>query len=85
MKQWKVDICCLAEVCIDWSASAAKTVTQELTKPYDQQACWTVSSSNIRVGSNFKPGGTATLCMNKCVGQIVERGTALGKWGGGRT
>ena len=83
MKQWKVDISCLSEVCIDWSESAPKIVTQELTKPYNQQACWTVSSSNIRVGSNFKPGGTATLCMNSCVGRIVERDTdpsKMGRW-----
>ena len=42
MKQWKVDISCLAEVWMDWMETSPKIVVQALTKRYDQQACWTV-------------------------------------------
>ncbi len=83
MKMWEVDLVSLAELCVAWEDSAPRRVIQQITTQYDRTACWTVSSSKLRVGSFLKPGGTGTLTMGECNGRVIDRGAdplKMGRW-----
>lgn len=75
MKLWKVDLVCLSEMSVAWEESAPRRVIQSITKQYDKSGCWTVSSSEVKVGGFVKPGGTGMLMMGSGTGRIVDRGT----------
>ena len=83
LKNWKVDIAGMAEMCTAWEDLAPRRVVQSVTKKYDTKACWTVASSKLRVGSYCKPGGTGILTMGDGNGRIQHRGTDpwnMGRW-----
>ena len=83
MKAWSVDIVSLSEFCVAWEDHVPRRAVQRLTQKYEANGCWTVSSSNIKVGSYYKPGGTGTLAMDNCNGKIKERGSdpwGMGRW-----
>ena len=83
MKNWEVDIASLAEFCVAWEDKIPRQVIAQITKQYDSNACWTVASSKVPVGSFCKPGGTGILVMGKNTGRIVDRGSDpwnMGRW-----
>ena len=83
MKMWEVDLISLSEICVAWEDSAPRRVIQQITTQYDKTACWTVSSSSLRVGSFAKPGGTGTVTMGTSNGRVTDRGSDpwhMGRW-----
>ncbi len=83
MKIWNVDIVNLAEVGVAWENKIPRQVIQNITQQYEKTGCWTVSSSEINVGSYVKPGGTGIFAMGRSNGTILERGVDpwfMGRW-----
>lgn len=82
-KLWDVDIATMAEMCTAWEDAVPRRVVQQITKRYENSACWTVSSSTIGLGTFCKPGGTGILSMGQVNGRIQDRGTdpwKMGRW-----
>ena len=82
-KLWDVDIAAIAEICTAWEEVVPRRVVQQITKRYEKNACWTVSSSQLRLGTSCKPGGTGILSMGCANGRIQDRGTDpwnMGRW-----
>lgn len=80
---WDVDLVGLSEMCIAWEEQVPRRVVQQITKQYSKNACWTVASSELRLGGYLKPGGTGILSMGKGTGSIKERGSdpwGMGRW-----
>ena len=82
-KLWDVDIAAVTEMCTAWEEVVPRRVVQQITKRYEKNACWTVSSSQLRIGTSCKPGGTGILSMGCANGRIQDRGTDpwnMGRW-----
>ena len=68
---------------MEWESTISRRVIQQITKQYDRSGCWTVSSSQIKIGSYVKPGGTGTLTWGRSTGALIDRGTDpwnMGRW-----
>ena len=56
---------------------------RDITKQYDRTSSWTIATSDIDIGSFFKPGGAGLLAMGNCNGIILDRGVdnlKMGRW-----
>ena len=83
LMKWEINIGCLSETCTDWSIPITKTVIKTVSSKFDQNGTWTTSTSNMKTGSLYKPGGTGTFINGEISGKIVERGedaTNMGRW-----
>ena len=79
---WEVNICALAEPCIEWRDSLPRKVIMDMGKHIDKYGHWTVATSKCSVGSFLKPGGALVYNDGDLSGRIIESGTD--PWGYGR-
>ncbi len=82
-KLWDVDIAAVSEMCTAWEEAVPRRVVQQITKRYEKNACWTVSSSKLSLGTSCKPGGTGILSMGLTNGRMQDRGSDpwnMGRW-----
>ena len=82
MYSWEVDVCVLAEPCIEWRDSIPRKIVKDVGKKYDKGGNWTVATSSCYSGSFVKPGGALVYSSGDVTGMIVERGTD--PWNQGR-
>ena len=82
MRSWSVNVMALSEPCIDWSELIPRRVVQEVSKKYNNTGCYTVATSNSKVGNFLKPGGALIYSDNEWSGRIIQKGTD--PWGYGR-
>ena len=83
MYNWEVDICALAEPCIEWRDAIPRKIVQDIGKKYDRTGNWTVATSSCYSGSFVKPGGALLYSTGKVVGKMIDKGTdpwQYGRW-----
>ena len=79
---WEVEVCILAEPCIEWRDTIPRKIIQDMGKKYNNGGTWTVSTSECYSGSFVKPGGSLIYSTGSTVGKMMERGSD--PWGYGR-
>ena len=77
----QVDIQCFQEVCRDMRNS---TVLQRFlidTKKSDKESKSVWGASEINIGNDYKPGGTAMAAFGKIIRRVIQQGIDdLGRW-----
>ena len=84
MKDWEVDICCLAGTDIAWEHKAAKKAVQMVSRRiFDRCGSITTSTSTVKSASNVKPGGTGIFTNGSWASRLKAKGEdphGLGRW-----
>ena len=84
IKDWEVNICCLAGTDTAWEHRSTKdAVKRVLKRRIDRCSTLISSSSSAKSVSNVKPGGTGMIMDGKWASRIIEKGEDpenMGRW-----
>ena len=81
----QVSVCGFAETNTEWHAEKTKARLKAKLRKIAGQATMTTSTTNLKFKTIYKPGGTATIALNKWSGRVLEPvidPLGQGRWSG---